>query len=284
VSRKKLKGRPRRKGPRRTGIAIGVAVLLFLVASILANRGYNFRQHQRGGGSVSPQSLNPASPSKEYIYAGGRMLASEEPVPPMPPTGLTARTLSTASVTLNWTAPSPAPDHYVVERSSSFAGTYTQLGQATATTYTDPSAGQVPPGPSPGVAYIYRVRSADSSGNTSSPSNLALATTVMFTDEPLHQFATTVKAVHITDLRTAVNAVRTTAGLAGYVWTNQTLTPQVTQVKAVDVEDLRNALTPALTTMGFSAPVYTDEPLHQMVTRIKAQHIQELRQLVNGVF
>src|SRR5262249_25720674 len=133
-----------------------------------------------------------------------------------------------------------------------------------------------------GIAYLYRVRSADINSNQSNPSNLALATTVIFTDRPLVAQQTVVNAIHITELRTAVNAVRATAGLGSASWTN-TLTPQVSVVRAVDVEELRPNLPPAFTGRGFSAPSYTDEPLLAGTTVIRAKHINELRQAVNGV-
>ncbi len=39
------------------------------------------------GGSAWAQSLNPSSPSKEYIYAGGKLVATEEPATGSPPGG-----------------------------------------------------------------------------------------------------------------------------------------------------------------------------------------------------
>jgi hypothetical protein len=32
-------------------------------------------------GSMTPASLSPNSPTKEYVYLGGRMVATEEPAP-----------------------------------------------------------------------------------------------------------------------------------------------------------------------------------------------------------
>jgi hypothetical protein len=271
----------RRRGPFPGGKRAVTVVALLLGLSVLVTGGMLARSQRsrntRVAGTLAPQGTGAATPSKEYVFAGARLVATEEPTATTlsPPTGLGATTLSTTSVRLAWTAPAGGGvDHYVVERSSSFTGSYTQLSpNPTSTTFTDSSA-------SSGIAYLYRVRSADSSNNTSSPSNLALATTVAFTNEPLQQQQTIVQAVHINELRTAVNAVRATAGLGAASWTN-TLTPQVSVVKAIDVTELRSNLSAALTQMGFTAPSFTDPSLGGVV--IKAQHIRELRQDVNGV-
>ena len=68
----------RRKG--HIVIAVIVVVSLFAAWTMLARsptRGPALKQKGQEGGAVSVQSLT--SPSKEYIYAGGRLLATEEP-------------------------------------------------------------------------------------------------------------------------------------------------------------------------------------------------------------
>ena len=37
------------------------------------------KNKQKSGGDIVATSFDPASPSKEYIYAGGRLIATEEP-------------------------------------------------------------------------------------------------------------------------------------------------------------------------------------------------------------
>jgi hypothetical protein len=64
------------------------------------------------------------------------------------------------------------------------------------------------------------------------------ATTVSFTDAVLSS-AIQVKAVHITQLRTAVNAMRATANLPAISYTDPTITAQSTKVKAAHVTELR---------------------------------------------
>jgi hypothetical protein len=195
------------------------------------------------------------------------------------PTALTATVTSSAGVRLQWTAPTTgAVDHYVVERRQSVSGAFTPLsGNPTTTNYTDSSGSGI-------TAYLYRVRAVDSSGNYSAYSNVVMATTIVFADEPLVAGATKIKAQHLTDLRNAVNAVRTTAALGVANWQHPpTLTPGSTVVSAADVQELRDSLGPALTVLGITPPGYTDSPLTTGVT-IKAAHIEQLRKAVNGYY
>jgi len=90
---------------------------------------------------------------------------------------------------------------------------------------------------------------------------------VGFTDDPLITYAenpstaTTVQALYITQLRTAVNAVRSLAGLSAASWTNSTLTATVSIINADDVRDLRTALDAAHNTLGIPLSAYTDNQL-----------------------
>jgi hypothetical protein len=82
--------------------------------------------------SLAQATPTPLPLSKEYIYAGGRLVATEEPAPSAtptpppagpPPAALTATgyfpSSNTAAVKLVWAAPSGAtPTSYVVERAT----------------------------------------------------------------------------------------------------------------------------------------------------------------------
>lgn len=83
---KKKPSQPKRAGwlsRRGRHIVIASAVVLGLFASwTLAHSGALdplFKQKKKTSGTVSIQSFNSSSPSKEYIYAGGRLVATEEP-------------------------------------------------------------------------------------------------------------------------------------------------------------------------------------------------------------
>src|SRR5712692_6065478 len=157
-----------------------------------------------------PTTPSSGSPSKEYVYAGSRLIATEEPASLSAPGTLIATTASdlpVPQVDITWTATSGA-DHYQVERTANIGTSYTVINSnVTTTTFTDNTVGSV-------TAYLYRVRAVDSIGNVSPYSNIDLATAISFTDNSLLVGSTTIKVAHITELRQAVNAVRTTAGLA----------------------------------------------------------------------
>jgi hypothetical protein len=62
-----------------------------------------------------------------------------------------------------------------------------------------------------------------------------------------------VKAAHLTELRTAANAVLVLAGLGAATWTDPTITPVVTTAKAAHLVELRTTLDTARATLGISA-------------------------------
>lgn len=185
---------------------------------------------------------------------------------PTVPANLVATATSTSSVTITWSASTNATG-YQLERSSN-NGAFVQIATPTTTSYVDS-------GLSAGVTYVYRVR-ATGSGGTSAYSNVDHATTIVFADDPLVPGVTVIRAVHLTQLRQAVNAVRAAAGLSAVSWTDSSPTGVV--IKAVHIEELRNALTPALTALGKTA-LYTDALLTPGATVVKAVHFQELRNL-----
>ncbi len=53
-----------------------------------------------------------------------------------------------------------------------------------------------------------------------------------FTDDPLVPAVTPVRTVHFRELRTRIDALRTTGGLSAYAWTDPALTPGVTRVRS----------------------------------------------------
>jgi hypothetical protein len=104
-----------------------------------------------------------------------------------------------------------------------------------------------------------------------------------FTDDPLTTGTTTIKKVHITELRTRIDAVRAVWNLAAYSWTNATITQQSTIVQAVDIQELRDALNAAYDAASTTRPVYTDPNLAVQSTAVKAVHITELRNAVKAI-
>jgi hypothetical protein len=99
-------------------------------------------------------------------------------------------------------------------------------------------------------------------------------TAVAFTDDPLEP-GTIVKAQHITEMRTRVDAQRVRFGLAAYPWTDPALAGAT--IKAVHISELRLALGAAYTAHSLAPPPYTDPTLTPAATLVKAIHITELR-------
>jgi len=88
-----------------------------------------------------------------------------------------------------------------------------------------------------------------------------------------------VRARHITSLRGTVNRVRAAAGLASFAFTDA-LVPFATPVKAVHITELRTALTDAYRAVYRTAPPFVDTPLIAGETPLRALHLAELREAV----
>lgn len=229
--------------------------------------------------SLAQATPTPLSLSKEYIYAGGRLVATEEPtaIPTPtasgpPPTNLIATATSASSVSLTWTAPGSGVLSYVVERKGA-AGTQEIPTGSTSASFND----STPPGD---YAYLYRVK-AVYAGGTSLYSNQDLATTVVFTDSQLQ--GVTIKAVHLTELRRAVVAVRALAGVGDPSWTYpDPVSSPASQRRAIyleDVTDLRVRLDEALTPLNLWSP-YPAEPVLQRFQKVYADHFEQIRSRV----
>jgi hypothetical protein len=218
----------------------------------------------------------PSSPSKEYIYAGGRLVATEEPNPMAAPLNLIAATFSQAQINISWNSVSNA-HHYVVERASVIGeSNFAPLNSnVIGTTFNDTTV-------SNGVAYLYRVKAADAVGNVSPASNLDVATAITFEDDPfpVPPTYTLIRGQHILQLRTAINAVRLAVGKPQATWT-QTINPAqpgTVTIMAIDVEELRTKLDEALLVLNLPTGGYTDSSLSGV--QIKRDHIRELRDRV----
>jgi uncharacterized repeat protein (TIGR01451 family) len=189
-----------------------------------------------------------------------------------PPSSVTAKAATPTSVTITWSAPSGStPARYNVYRSSNGTG-YALVGSVNfpAASFLDGTA-------SAGAAYLYKVRSAGSDGgNESTDSNRDLAVTVVFTDDPPLAAITPIKAVHIAELRVAVNAVRALGALGSGTYTDPALTPGVTPIRRAHIADLRAALDAARSALALPAIVY-GEPLTAAVTPVRKAHLAELR-------
>jgi hypothetical protein len=188
---------------------------------------------------------------------------------PSAPANFTATATTTTSVSLAWTASvgATASTQYEVARAS--AGVPFAAIQTTGSTnFNDTVTG--------GNAYVYKVRAVDPSTGTSLYSVPDAATTILLTDDPLVAGVTTIQAVHITQLRLAVNGLRATAGLTTFAFTDPVLSSAIT-IKAAHCQELRAALAEARASLGLTTLTFTDAAIVPAATKVRKVHLEELR-------
>jgi len=307
-----LQGRQVLTTSRKSRIIVAAIVVLSLFAgwTMLASSGALdsvFKQKGNKKGTVSIATLNSNSPSKEYIYAGGRLVATEEPGSGCSLTSAPAWTsVSTSStgVVLTWTVPTGAA-LFDVQRATSKAGPFTTV----APSLTPPGGGTMSyedhisfvglnndaSNSNLISTYIYRIVAySDQSHNCPQTSKLNVATNIGFGEaiRGLPGPQTVIRAYHITELRVAVNAVWKAADQTPepIIWTDPPVgSPQGLDgfsIGAVHVDQLRSKLDQALNAINsdLTASAYTDPTLTPSGTiQVKAIHFNQLRQRVNGL-
>jgi uncharacterized protein (DUF1501 family) len=105
-----------------------------------------------------------------------------------------------------------------------------------------------------------------------------------FTDEPLAAQSTSVKSVHLTELRASVATLRGRYSLSAPVWTDATLIPGVTTVRRVHLTELRASLAEVYGAASRTPPVYADATIAAGAALITAAHVAELRTAVLAVW
>jgi hypothetical protein len=220
----------------------------------------------------------PLALAKEYVYAGGRLVATEEPTAAGPaPAALEAVAVAASSVSLTWEPPATgAVTHYIVERAAGASGPFTRLTpDAAGASFTDSAV-------SPDTAYLYRVRAVFSDGTTSGYGDPDLATAVAFST-PAPAPGVRIRAAHLNELRRAVQAVRALAGLAPAAWSYPDPVPepaaQRRKVYLEDVAELRSRLDEALAVLGAVEP-YPQEPPLGRGAAVKAAHFEQIKERV----
>ncbi len=214
--------------------------------------------HAAGAVSVAVTNNDTAS----GVLANGFTYLS---TPPAAPSGVIAAAQTATSVLVTWNTTATATSYQVFRQAPSVA--FAPIGSPTASTsFTDSTA-------TADTSYLYRVRAINAAGS-SGDSSSDIATTVIFVDDPLTA-GTVVKAVHLAQARTAVNAVRQLAGLTAATFTD-TASAGV-MVKAVHITEMRTALDAALGPLGRGSGGYTDAT----PVVIKAAHFQDIRNRVH---
>jgi len=184
------------------------------------------------------------------------------------PPALSVTATSNISISLSWSAQVGATD-YAIERGDNMSGPFKNINIVEGTTYADtPVTSQ--------KAYVYRVRAINfSNGDMSEPSNMAVGTAISFEFGSL--LGQTIKARHLHDVRTALNALRRVASLPEITFLPQNLTGFT--VSASHVLELRNSLSEALAKLNIPNPAFTDPTLSTGAngTLVKAVHVEELQ-------
>jgi uncharacterized delta-60 repeat protein len=101
-----------------------------------------------------------------------------------------------------------------------------------------------------------------------------------FTDDPLTRTISVIRAVHITELRTRIDAVRAHYGLGPFPYADA-ITPGITKVRAQHILDLRTALAQAYAAAQLTPPTYSTTPAIGVIIVVK--DIAELRAAVLAI-
>jgi hypothetical protein len=127
-----------------------------------------------------------------------------------------------------------------------------------------------------GHSMAYAVSAVDAAGNASPMGPRVVTSTVDFTDLTLTAGVTSSKALHVTQLQSAINGYRNAAGLPPATFT--AVAPGTT-IAAVHLTELRTALSEARSALGHPI-AFTDPALTPGVTPLRNVHVLELR---NGI-
>lgn len=184
---------------------------------------------------------------------------------PATPQYVSATPASTTQVGVTWYSVVGATS-YEVRRRGPGVLTYALLGTSTSTSYTDTTA-------SANTAYLYKVRAVNSAGS-SLDSTPDLATTVIYTDDRLVEFVTIIKAAHLVQLRTAVDAVRALAGQGPGMYTD---IPAVgLTVKAIHIMELRTQYDQAMAVIfGTNSSWATSPAPGAVITFVDFQQLRD---------
>jgi hypothetical protein len=171
-------------------------------------------------------------------------------------------TTAGGNAVVRWT-PLIGATSYTLYKKTTFAAPWQSTG-VFASTHTEPIPAS--------TTWMYAVAARNEAGTLGPMSAPDLATSVALTDDPLAARFTLVKRAHVQELRTAVNAVRTFAGLTPFPFTDTT--PLF--ARAIHIAELRSALSQARSAIGMPV-TFTDPTLTAGQSVMRAVHVEELR-------
>ncbi|MFZ2491244.1 MAG: FG-GAP-like repeat-containing protein [Thermoanaerobaculia bacterium] len=225
--------------------------------------------------------VNVAGGAPPHVLARARLIGcltreSEDPTTISPafcePSNLTATARSSSEIMVSWLPLPNAAGYWVYRRRG--GGPFAQI--ATCGSVNTPS--QCGPlfldwGLPPATAFFYQVRAFDSAGNPGVWSDVDLATTVLLTHDPIVPGATPMRALHITQLRAAVNALLGAADLPSANFTDVIATGGV--ITPTHINELVASMDTARAAL--SLPLLAD--YRQIVTGdvVRAVDIQRIR-------
>ena len=131
-----------------------------------------------------------------------------------------------------------------------------------------------------GTALVTVTATDVGGSNTTATQTFGVSVGEDFTDHPIVPGVTPVRAVHFTELRARIDALRVAWGLERFAWTDGALAAQATQVRLVHLLELRRALGETYRAAGRSTPGWTDAAPAAGSTPIRAAHVMELRTAV----
>lgn len=240
-------------------------------------KGANSSTKSQGPQSSSSFTVSPAVATSYFVRAISSCGTADTNITTVigidPPTGVLA-TKSGSDVAVQWNERTTA-DGYAVERkigTSAWTNVANVTGSAT-TTVTDPGV--------PAGVVLYRVR-ATQSGVQSDPSKADVAFTGTFSDDPILTASpyTKVMAIHIIEVRQAVNALRELGG-SGAAYAGDAL--DVTAVKALKVDD--SHFTELMATLSAARVALGMDPLSFTIAPVAGGLIDDsqMKELRNGV-
>lgn len=182
------------------------------------------------------------------------------------PQNFIAAAVTTTSVMSSWSSVAGATQYEVQRRQPDLS--WLAVGTTTDLSFTESSLAPV-------TSYFYRVRALDASAYASSPSPSDFATTAAFAGQAIVP-GMSIQAVHINDLRAAINALRAAAGMSAASF-GETVS-EGTTIRAQHFTELRTAVAQARAAIAASSVVFTDSSLTSLP--VKAIHMQELMDAV----
>jgi hypothetical protein len=142
------------------------------------------------------------------------------------------------------------------------------IASATASSYTTPALN---------APARYWARVSNGSGSADTATTLL---SVTYTDAILVAHTTPVRAAHLNELRTRVNAVRERLGLSGFPWSAASISIGAL-IRAQEIIDLRTAITDLYARLGVPTPTYGESIASGAA--IKASYFTELRTLLAAI-